>query len=164
MKNEKFILDACCGGRHFWFNKNHANTIYIDYIIKNRGHIKCRSNLQTKPDILMDFRELGFKDKAFKLIVWDPPHRTKMHETSIFGMKYGSLNAETWQADLKQGFRELWRGLDDYGILIFKWSEIGIKLKKVLLLFNKTPLFGHTTGSQSKTHWLCFMKIPDVIE
>lgn len=157
---DKFILDACCGGRMLWFVKEHKNTIYIDYEIKKRGHIKQRPNHEVKPNILMDFRELGFKDKSFKLVIWDPPHRTKMQETSIFGRKYGSLNAETWQSDLKTGFKECWRVLENYGILIFKWSDVGNKIKNILGLFDRAPLFGHTTGSNAKTHWLCFMKIP----
>jgi len=27
---DKFILDACCGGRMFWFDKHHPNALYID--------------------------------------------------------------------------------------------------------------------------------------
>jgi hypothetical protein len=27
---DKFILDACCGCRMFWFNKKHPNAIFID--------------------------------------------------------------------------------------------------------------------------------------
>ena len=29
MKNKK-ILDACCGSRMFWFNKENTNTVYMD--------------------------------------------------------------------------------------------------------------------------------------
>ena len=36
---DKFILDACCGGRMFWENKKHPNTIYIDNRLKEKGHI-----------------------------------------------------------------------------------------------------------------------------
>lgn len=30
MNREKFILDACCGSRMFWFNKAHPNAVYMD--------------------------------------------------------------------------------------------------------------------------------------
>ena len=30
IEEDKFILDVCCGGKAFWFNKNHPNTIYQD--------------------------------------------------------------------------------------------------------------------------------------
>lgn len=157
---KKFILDACCGGRTFWFNKRHPNTIYIDIRAAKKGISKLRPNFEIKPDLVMDFRALDFPDKSFKLVVWDPPHLKSLGETSELRRKYGCLNAETWQYDLKKGFRECWRVLGDYGILIFKWSCTEISIKKILSLFGEQPLFGHPSGSKSKTRWFCFMKIP----
>ncbi|GAG16600.1 unnamed protein product, partial [marine sediment metagenome] len=26
---DKKILDVCCGGRTFWFNKKHPDTVYV---------------------------------------------------------------------------------------------------------------------------------------
>lgn len=157
---DKFILDAACGGRHFWFNKQHPNTLYIDNRVAEKGHNKHRPQHEVKPDIIMDFRALDFEDKSFKLVVWDPPHRKDLSERSIIRTQYGSLSSITWQGDLKCGFKECFRVLDDYGVLIFKWNESQIKLKEVLRLFPIKPLFGHPTGSKIKTHWMCFMKIP----
>lgn len=119
-----------------------------------------RPNFHIKPDMVMDFRDLSFPDSSFKLVVWDPPHLKTLTATSRLARKYGTLNAETWRYDLSKGFQECWRVLEDYGTLIFKWNESEITLKTVLSLFKKKPLFGHTTGSKSKTKWLCFMKIP----
>lgn len=144
----------------FWYNKKHPNTIYIDIEQKKEGHIKGKLHSVT-PDIIMDFRDLKFPDNSFKLIVWDPPHKVKLAKTSKLGKYYGSLNAETWPGDLKRGFKECWRVLEDYGVLIFKWNENEISLDKVLRLFPKIPLFGHPRYSNEKTHWLCFMKIPE---
>lgn len=62
--------------------------------------------------------------------------------------------------DLKRGFNECWRVLAPYGVLIFKWNEAEIRLKKVVELFPEEPLFGHPIMSKTRTHWLCFMKIP----
>lgn len=28
--NEPKILDACCGGKMFWFDKNHKDAVYVD--------------------------------------------------------------------------------------------------------------------------------------
>ena len=156
----KFILDACCGGRWFWFDKEQENTLYIDNRECKKGHDKYRVNHCVKPDILMDFRDLKFKDKTFKLIVFDPPHMKTLGETSKFKRYYGSLNPNTWEIDLKTGFNECWRVLKDYGVLIFKWNESEINLKEVLKLFHTKPLFGHPTNSKNTTHWCCFMKIP----
>lgn len=160
LKN-KFILDACCGGRMFWINKKHPNTLYIDNRTTQIGHINHRNcQHHVNPDIIMDFRYMNLPDNKFKLVVWDPPHLKSLTETSILRKKYGCLNAETWQSDLKQGFKECWRVLEDYGILIFKWNEAEIRLNKVVGLFPEKPLFGHPIMSKTKTHWLCFIKIP----
>lgn len=157
---DKFILDACCGGRMFWFNKHHPNTIYIDNEPRSKGISKYNTGFECKPDIMMDFTKMDFPDKKFKLVVFDPPHLITLGETSEMRKKFGCLNAETWVYDLKQGFNECWRVLDDFGVLIFKWNESEIASNKVLKLFHTQPLFGHRESSDSKTKWFCFMKIP----
>ncbi|KKN65862.1 hypothetical protein LCGC14_0477980 [marine sediment metagenome] len=157
---DKFILDACCGGRAFWFNKKHPNTIYQDIRIAKKGHVKLRPNHNVTPDVLGDFRKMKFKDKSFKLIVWDPPHFTQGGETGWQVQKYGKLNKETWREDLRKGFNEIWRVLDDYGVLVFKWNEYSIHIKEVLSCFDVQPLFGHPTAKAGKTKWFTFMKIP----
>ncbi len=73
--------------------------------------------------------------------------------------EYGCLNKETWKEDIKKGFEECWRVLDDYGILVFKWNESSIKKKEVLEVIEREPLFGHPNLSKTKTHWFVFMKI-----
>ena len=70
---EKLILDACCGGRSFWFDKHHPDALYIDIRQEKKKFVGDGSNYGIQPDIKMDFRALGFSDNAFKLIVWDPP-------------------------------------------------------------------------------------------
>ncbi len=74
--------------------------------------------------------------------------------------EYGCLNKKIWKEDIKQGFDECWRVLEDYGVLIFKWSDASVKRKDVLNVIGKEPLFGHPNGSKIPTHWFCFMKIP----
>jgi len=157
---DKVILDACCGGRMFWFNKHHPNTLYIDNRIRKKGHDSNRPNHCIIPDEVMDFKKLKFDDKSFKLVVFDPPHLIGKPDSCRMIKQYGCLIAETWQDDLRRGFRECWRVLEDYGILIFKWNESSIKKKDVLKLFDVEPLFGHPTLSKIPTHWFCFMKIP----
>lgn len=168
--NEKIILDACCGGRMMWLNKHHPNTIYIDNRIAEKGHIQkgFNPNHEVEPDIVMDFRELKFPDKEFKLVVFDPPHLTSLTETSIMRKKFGCLNSETWQSDLKKAFSELWRVLDDYGVLLIKWNDIEISYKKLLSLFSEEPLIMNITAGQKalkeshRSYWFTFMKIPDL--
>ncbi len=157
---DKFILDACCGGKCFWFNKNHPNTIYIDKRMRKTGHSKDRIRHKIIPDKIMDFRKLEFLDKSFKLVVFDPPHLISKEESCIITRKFGALNKNTWKKDISEGFNECWRVLEDYGILIFKWSEISIKRKEILQVLDRKPLFGTPILSRTPIHWFCFMKIP----
>jgi len=158
--NDKFILDAACGGRCFWFDKHHPNTIYIDNEPRAKGISKFKPEFCCEPDMVMDFTNMTFPDKAFKLVVWDPPHLFNLGETSEMRKKYGVLRKDTWRYDLKKGFAECWRVLDDLGVLIFKWNEESIKIGEVLELFGEKPLFGHPTSKHGQTKWVCFMKIP----
>jgi len=165
VEKEKFILDACCGGRMFWFNKTHPNTIYIDNRVRKQGHQKTRPNHHIEPDIVMDNRKMDFMDKSFKLVVFDPPHlfaKDNCEEKGfIMGKCFGWLNKDTWKEDIKRSFNECWRVLEDYGVLIFKWNESSIKKKEILEVLEREPLFGHPNKSGVSTHWFCFMKIPE---
>jgi hypothetical protein len=165
---DKFILDACCSGRMFWFDKKHPNVLYIDNRKMEKGFIKGRKNFEVNPDIVMDFRKMEFSDKSFKLVVFDPPHLKSLESNSWIAPKYGSLNPETWKEDILKGFNECWRVLDDYGTLIFKWSRSwdnrpkrDIPFKEIIELLPVKPLFGHPSGKVGNTVWMCFMKIPE---
>ena len=155
----KFILDACCGGRMFWFNKKHPNALYIDNRQTKKGFFNNPGH-RVNPDMVMDFRNMEFKDKSFKLVVFDPPHLITNSEKSAIVKEYGRLDKKTWRDDIKRGFNECWRVLEDYGVLIFKWAEVSVKRKDILNLIDKEPLFGHPKYSKTKNHWYCFMKIP----
>jgi len=161
---DKFILDACCGGKHMWFNKNNPNTIYIDIRREKKGHNPREPNHTIEPDEIMDFRKMSFPDKSFKLIVFDPPFQF-LSDTSYLAKSYGNLKRETWESDYKMAFKEIWRCLEDYGVLIFKFNDKHIKFDRVLDLFPIKPLFGNvaSTGTKSITKWFCFMKIPDAL-
>lgn len=159
----KFILDACCGAKCFWFDKNQTNTVYIDKRKEKKGFLAFRPNREISPDIVMDNRKMSFKDNSFKLVVFDPPHIIgKQGNKDMTNASYGVLDRKSWKDDIKKGFDECWRVLEDYGILVFKWSEVSIKHKEVLEVLNKEPLFGHPVRNKNKTHWFCFMKIPEI--
>lgn len=154
---KKLILDVACGSRMFWFDKTNPNVIFTDF--RKEKHILCDGRkLEINPDIIMDFRNIKFPDKYFKLVVFDPPHLKTLGKTSWMAKKYGVLSVN-WQEDIRKGFNECWRVLDDNGILIFKWNTRDIKLKQLIDIIGKNPLFGHTTKSGGETIWMCFMKI-----
>jgi len=162
----KFILDACCGPKYMWFNKQHPNVVYMDNRREEKGYFDYRKNQEIQPDIVADFRKMPFGDKTFKLVVWDPPHLKMKKISGGFAKTFGVLHPETWQDDLKRGFKECWRVLDDYGTLIFKFSDFSISFKQVLSLFPETPLFGNTSSrsKNAETKWFCFMKIPNGVK
>lgn len=149
----------------FWFDKAHPHCLFVDNRRESKGHIQNGWNPahEVSPDILMDFTDLKFADKSFKLVVFDPPHLIKatQSKTSVMFKKYGTLLKDTWKDDLSKGFSECWRVLDDYGTLIFKWGEDSVSVKECLALFPQKPLFGHPTRKGGTTHWLCFMKFPE---
>jgi SAM-dependent methyltransferase len=155
---DKRILDACCGGRMFWFDRNHPDALYVDSR-EFEGELCDGRRFAVKPDRIMDFRSLDLPDEAFRLVVFDPPHLLKAGDKGWMAKKYGRLDPKTWREDLRQGFRECFRVLKPEGVLVFKWNENDIPVKDILTLVPVRPLFGHTSGRQSKTHWMVFMKI-----
>ena len=157
----KKILDACCGGRAFWFDKENPNVLFIDQrvmeptIVGNGKNARIRKFL---PDKVMDFRKMDIDNNSFKLVVFDPPHLF-VGKNSFTAKIYGKLEKKTWKDDLRKGFSECFRVLMSDGILIFKWNEYDIPLKEILKLTEYKPLFGHPSGKTNKTHWVCFMKV-----
>lgn len=154
MSTAKKILDACCGSRMFWFNKQHKDVVFMDirkeYELLDSGH-----TINVNPDVLGDFRDIPFEDNSFYLVVFDPPHLLRAGPKSWLAKKYGKLDPLTWKDDIKQGFDECMRVLKPNGTLIFKWNEDQINLPKVLKAIDQEPLFGQ---KRSKTQWLVFMK------
>lgn len=85
MKNKK-ILDACCGSRMFWFNKENKDTIYMDNRMEDTTLCDGRK-LIVKPDVIADFRKMPFKNESFYLIVFDPPHLLNVGDKSFLALK-----------------------------------------------------------------------------
>lgn len=154
----KPILDACCGSRMFWFNKEHPSVVYADIrredLELNHGNRTCH----IRPDKLHDFRSMDFADETFHLVIFDPPHLKGAGKTGYMAKKYGSLDRKTWESDIRSGFNECMRVLKPFGTLIFKWNETDIKTSKVIEVIGQKPLVGHKTLQTSKTIWMCFMK------
>ena len=154
----KLILDACCGGKMFWYNKKNPLVLYVDNRYEEKGYNHYRKNHEVKPDIVMDFRKLDLPNNKFKMVVFDPPHFKSKSDTLNMAKLYGILNPETWKDDLLAGFTECMRVLEPNGFLVFKWNETSIKIKEIIDLFPIEPLFGNRQGTKLNTHWIVFMK------
>lgn len=156
----KLILDACCGGRMFWYDKQNEDVLFVDCRKVEKGAFanNWNPNWSVSPDIVTDFRNLPFSDKSFKMVVFDPPHLTSGSMKSVINKKYGLLNKDTWKEDIAAGFNECWRVLDNYGTLIFKWNEANIKSSELIQCLPAKPLFGDLTGKTGKTIWMAFLK------
>ena len=162
--DEIAILDATCGGRMIWFDKNHPNTLYMDVRAVSKGTIATQTNWSVEPDMIGDYRDLKFPNDSFHHICWDIPHVVaEPNSKSIILTKYGVLNP-TWEEDTAKGFKELWRVLKPYGTLNFKYADIDIKVSKMLSLFPVKPLYGTRTKKSVNghgTYWFTFVKIPE---
>lgn len=102
------ILDACCGSKMFWFDKENPQVTFMDkreanyslgtYPTKNGDKERL---LTVSPDIIADFRNMPFDDNQFHMVVFDPPHLIYAGKDSWLAKKYGTLNRDTWQDDLQ---------------------------------------------------------------
>lgn len=161
MRKENFghgyVLDPCCGGKSFYFDKEEAENV-VDFIDKRRGTFTYGDRKVTvDPDEVGDFTNLNDTSVClceYNLVVFDPPHLTRAGEGSYLREKYGVLPHD-WKKELSRGFSECFRTLCDGGVLAFKWSDYGIPFQNVIELAPYRPLFGDRRG---RTRWTFFVK------
>jgi len=161
-KGNMKILDVCCGSRMFWFDKEDSRAVFVDrrveqHLLNDKSQKTGKRNLVISPNIQADFTNLPFVSNHFEMVVFDPPHLSKMGDLSWLALKYGKLTGD-WREMLRLGFIECFRVLAPGGALIFKWNEMETKVSDILKLVDEKPLFGHRSGKHSKTHWITFTK------
>jgi ubiquinone/menaquinone biosynthesis C-methylase UbiE len=86
--------------------------------------------------------------------------------------QFGCLEPESWQTDLSEGFKELWRLLKPGGTIVFKWCSVDISTDKVLKLFPVKPIVYQISANKKNTYengkrirevqtlWFSFFKNP----
>lgn len=158
----KPILDACCGGKMFYFDKNDPRVLFQDIRVIKDTTLCDGRHFSVRPDVVADFTSMPYDDGTFRMVVFDPPHLkytgSKKEAENWQMVKYGSLPSHGWDDLLRKGFSECFRVLEPGGFLIFKWNETDIPVSKVLCLTDQKPVFGHISGKRANTHWICFMK------
>lgn len=157
MKIKKRVLDACCGSRMFWFDKNNPDVCFVDNRELHTSLCDGRK-LDITPDIICDFTDLPFDDDTFYHVVFDPPHMKTLGENSWMALKYGTLKGVDWKQIIHDGFMECMRVLKPNGTLIFKWNEQEIKVSEIINVIGMQPMYGHKSGKLQKTHWMAFLK------
>jgi len=155
------VLDACCSSRLFWFNPSDERAIFMDkragaYPVTRYARPNAKAVI-VNPDIIGDFTAMPFPNDSFLMVVFDPPHMSKIGDSSTTAKTYGKLVGD-WRTTLADGFAECFRVLKPGGTLIFKWCEFEIPLAEVLALTPEKPLFGNKYGKRAKSHWLAFLK------
>ncbi|WP_367892417.1 SAM-dependent methyltransferase [Dialister invisus] len=149
----KRILDACCGARMFWFDKNNPDVVFMDR--RKVSTMLCDGRqFVVNPDVIGDFTDIPYADNWFNMVVFDPPHLIHAGKTSWLALKYGTIEGD-WKDMIRKGFKECLRVLKKDGVLIMKWSSDQISTKDVLQVLPMQPLFGHRRG---KSIFLVFMK------
>lgn len=162
MIGEQMVLDACCGSRMFWFDRQDGRAVFVDnrretHSLKDKSSRGGSRMLTVNPDTLADFTALPFPDGRFAMVVFDPPHLVRAGNRGWQAKKYGKLEGD-WRGMIRQGFAECFRVLKSEGTLIFKWNEHEVPVSQILALTPERPLIGQRCGKTAKTHWLVFMK------
>ena len=162
------ILDATCGSRMIWFDKENPDALFMDFRQEHDLEIwKSTKNDSVRlcdvdPDVIADFTHMPFPGDSFYLVVFDPPHLRRLSESAWIRKKYGVL-PDDWKPLIHDGFWECMRVLKPHGTLVFKWSENlndsrGIPVREVIEAIGCKPLFGTRVGNTKNTIWMTFMK------
>ena len=142
------ILDVCCGGKMFYFDKQDSRVLFQD--IREFETTLCDGReFSIKPDVVGDFTNMAFPDNTFSMVVFDPPHLRWWGKdpdktpTGYQQIKYGTLR-EDWRDTLSKGFAECFRVLRPGGFLVLRWKTT----KDTLDLLHKRRIAMSTTSTK----------------
>lgn len=68
--NNKPILDVCCGGKMFYFDKHDPRVLFQD--IRDLETTLCDGrHFEVKPDVQADFTNMPYPDNSFAMVVFN---------------------------------------------------------------------------------------------
>ena len=152
-KPEAKVLDCTSANRKFWIKRESDKVLWTD----------IEPELEVSPDIVVDIRATDFGDGQFNTVIFDPPHYwgnttgeafyscRNLEESEALAAKYNfkrrgipSYYGTDKYATKKSllGFinaaqKEIYRILNEGGVLWFNWCDIKIPLEKILPFFDK---------------------------
>jgi len=168
------ILDATCGNRVMWKEKQVHHVVYMDK----------EKELRIKPTIVADLRKAPFRDKSFQAIFFDPPYYWGsdnlwylIPDAKTYYEKFGEkrqapryygvdkfASRSSLISAIYYTLKEFHRVLQPNGLLWLKWCEVKISLDKIFCLFlNFTEMLRLVIGDPLQTHsdcqtyWICFL-------
>jgi hypothetical protein len=177
------ILDAGCGNRAMWLQKNHEQILHID----------IEKHLQRKPDLFASNTNLPFPNECFQTVFFDPPfcwnnsthplfsfpNREKLwkkypniREDSYPPQYYGIERYKTRSQLVKYLYvaqKELYRVLKPDGCLWLRWCNmasmthhhvLGIFENWTQMLFHEIGSSKRNTGGKTESFWFMLMKKP----
>lgn len=180
---ENMILDAGCGNRVMWIQKNSDKVIHLD----------IEKELQVKPTIYATNLCLPFPDKSFSTIFFDPPFKWNCDDHQFFSFPnreklwemYPDIRHDTYPpsyygieryktrselvAYIYRAAKELKRILEDEGCLWVRWCTMtSMDHNNLLSIFSsewermlehEITFAGRSTG-ETKSFWFMLMKKP----
>ena len=162
------ILDATCGFRGIWYQKNHPFVTFMDKrkcVVRQTPGTKktSRSKYNINPDVVSEWKDAPFPNDFFDMVIFDPPHLIidRNHgKLSSLNKFYGYLYKDNYKRVLREGISKLFGCLKPDGFFIFKWCENSVRVEDILKLFPYKPFFGSNTKSKGYTQnfWIVFIK------
>jgi len=145
------ILDATCGFKSTWFDKENEKTVFLDHRKLQPFVCSDMRNWAVLPTVQAKWQHLPFRDDVFTCVYFDPPHIiSKANPKMRMAVKYGTLDPWTWRDTIKKAFKEFMRVLKPTGILVLKWNETSKSLDEFLKCSPLKPLFGTPTKHNSR--------------
>ena len=180
IKPNASVLDCTAANRCFWIKRESDKVLWTD----------IEPELEIPADMIVDIRNTEFEDGQFNTIIFDPPHwwgdtigknvyaLRNWKDAEEYNERYGTnshvsyygcdkyITKKSLLGFINRAQREIYRILDDGGVLWFNWSDVKISLDKILPFFDsnwdvmiKLPIGSKKqTRSTHQNWWVMMMK------